>query len=434
MRSNKKMKKLYGVIGKIIFYVFVIVVGLWTASLTLAEMKSILPDDPLTPYFALALFDGGALAWLMAWTGHARGLAQRAISAIMLVLDLIGITLLAAGRLLGGGQTLVAVSDSLATAVIYGVIGATLINLAAVYAFHITDPDVMEEIETGLLVDTIRAESQKQASANIESQAQQLGAIMAARATGNLKYNLRLPMNEAEAANVIEVQSRDVASVPPRLPEPKKASVLDVWMKAAADKIGGMVTPKPQRVYEQSLHNITPEQSSGIPDQSPAPAGHTADQDKALSVNAKSFSFTLPYIVWWHDKKLSPMEYSIEDNNSLYAQTNFPFLVGKLTEEEAAILKTGELPATFIRETEEVKLQYEAKREKEREELEYRRAQWDNAPHGERTVQDVMDAGECSCPLDFTGRIPCTQHDTRALRAAAKRTCEGCAFFKKADG
>lgn len=61
------MKKLNATIGKIIFYVFVLAVFGWTASLTLAEMRAILPNDPITPFFALALFDGGALAGL--WRG-----------------------------------------------------------------------------------------------------------------------------------------------------------------------------------------------------------------------------------------------------------------------------------------------------------------------------------------------------------------------------
>ena len=68
------MKKLSTTIGKIFFYIFILAVMGWTASLTIAEMKAILPNDPLTPYFALALFDGGAIAWLMAWIGHALSL------------------------------------------------------------------------------------------------------------------------------------------------------------------------------------------------------------------------------------------------------------------------------------------------------------------------------------------------------------------------
>ena len=241
------MKKLSATIGKIVFYLFVLAVAGWTASLTLAEMKAILPNDPLTPYFALALFDGGALAWLMAWIGHARGIMQRSISVIMLVLDLAGVVLLSAGRLLGGGQSMIDIPPALAQAVIYGVIGATLANLAAIYAFHITDPETMEEIETSILEDTLRDESIKQAQAAIAAQAQQLGAILAARATGKLKYRLNLPMGENESAAVIDVKSTDITD-----PQPVKVNPLTRWVMTAARKMKRTNRPAAAMVYEQT--------------------------------------------------------------------------------------------------------------------------------------------------------------------------------------
>ena len=231
------MKKLSATIGKIIFYIFVLAVAAWTASLTLGEMKAILPNDPITPYFALALFDGGALAWLMAWTGHARGLTQRAISAIMLVICLAGVVLLSAGRLLDGGQTMVTASTSLAAAVIYGVIGATLANLVAIYAFHISDPETMEAMEAGLLSDTLRDEAMKQATANIEAEAQQLGAILAARATGQLKYNLRLPMSAHESKQIIDAQAQDITEPKPAQQQKKnEPSIISRWIAKAAHR------------------------------------------------------------------------------------------------------------------------------------------------------------------------------------------------------
>ena len=246
------MKKLSETIGKIVFYLFVLAVAAWTASLTLSEMKAILPNDPLTPYFALALFDGGALAWLMAWLGHARGLMQRSISVIMLVLDLAGVVLLSAGRLLGGGQTLIDIPPALAQAVIYGVIGATLANLAAIYIFHITDPETMEDIETSILEDTLRDESIKQAQANIASQAQQLGAILAARATGKLKYRLNLPMGENESAAVIDVKSEDITTNP--APQKHaKVNPLARWIMTAARKMKRKTNqPAAAMIYEQT--------------------------------------------------------------------------------------------------------------------------------------------------------------------------------------
>ncbi len=236
------MNKLIATIGKIVFYAFVLVVFLWTASLTLGEVKEILPGDALTPFFALALFDGGAIAWLFAWTGHARGLAQRSISIIMLVVDLLGVVLLSAARLFTGGQTLADAPEMIGVYVVWGIIGATLANLAAVYAFHIADPDVIDSIETGLLVDTLRDEARKQATANIEQQAQQLGAIMAARATGQLKYNLRLPMNSEEAQHVIDAQARDVEK------QPAQPGILSRWIMTAARKVR---TPAPAMIVNQ---------------------------------------------------------------------------------------------------------------------------------------------------------------------------------------
>ena len=88
------MKQLLKTIGAILFYIFILAVAGWTASLTLAEVRVILPNDPITPYFALALFDGGALTWLLVFLGHAKGLAQRAIAIMLLVLDLAGVVCL----------------------------------------------------------------------------------------------------------------------------------------------------------------------------------------------------------------------------------------------------------------------------------------------------------------------------------------------------
>ncbi len=269
------MKKLSATIGKIIFYVFVLAVFGWTASLTLQEMRAVLPNDPITPYFALALFDGGAFAWLTAWLGHARGLYQRSISVIMLVLDVAGIILLAAGRLLGGGQSMVDTPAALEAAVIYGVIIATLANLIAIYAFHTTDPDTMEEIETSILEDTLRDEAMKQANASIEGQARELGAILAARATGQLKYRLRLPMaaNETAQMEVIDVESKDVPDTntaiqappifQPRAPHPAKAkpSPLALWIARTATmaRMKFARPPQPEIVYQQTT--IAPQEA-----------------------------------------------------------------------------------------------------------------------------------------------------------------------------
>lgn len=237
-------------IGKGIFYLFILAIGAWTASLTVAEVRVILPNDPITPYLALCLFDGGAIAWLTAWAGHARGTAQRAISLTMLVIDLAGVALLSAGRLFMGGQTLTEAPENLGMFVVYGIAISTILNLAAAYAFHIADPEIIEQIETGILEDTLREEAQEQARASIESEARQLGGILASRATAQLKYRLRLPMGQAEI-NAIDpadlTDEQEPAQIIPAIlaqPRPKrKPSAITQWIYGMANKAREIIKP-----------------------------------------------------------------------------------------------------------------------------------------------------------------------------------------------
>ena len=246
------MKQLLKTIGAILFYIFILAVAGWTASLTLAEVRVILPNDPITPYFALALFDGGALTWLLVFLGHAKGLPQRAISIMLLVLDLAGVVVLSAGRLLMGGQAMADIPQELGATMVYALIGATIINLIAIYAFHIADPETMQQIELQTLDDTIQAEAISQARANIESEVQQLAAVLAARATGRLKYALRLPMSNQEQSEVTNEQTPAplVITAEKRKPAPIGAA----WLLGLRNKFARK--REPVATYEQNIPAI----------------------------------------------------------------------------------------------------------------------------------------------------------------------------------
>ena len=272
------MNKIFKFIAGLFFGVFIVAVAIWTASLTLAEVKEILPSDPITPYFALMLFDGGAVAWLGAWLFLARGIPQRGITLVMLVVDLLGVALLSAGRLFMGGQSLTEAPESLGLLVVYGLALSTLLNLAALYAYHIADPDNIESIETALLEDTLRDEALSQAKATIEGEAQQLGAILAARATGRLKYRLGLPMGDTEAAAVIADNSQPAAdpapmqilSSPIKQASPSRVNPLARWIVATGRNIKKKLTPAPagQAVIYESTTQPAPQI---VPTQQPAP-------------------------------------------------------------------------------------------------------------------------------------------------------------------
>jgi hypothetical protein len=199
------VKALTKAIGKILFAVFGVLVFFWTASLSLAELRQILPGDPIQPYIGLILTDIGALCWLLVFIGQAQGLGQRAIALIMFVVDLAGVILLAGGRLLTGGQTMTEIPQQLGDTLVWGLIGLTILNLLSAYLFHLAEPGTWKAVEFGVLVDKVQKEALDQAQRNIESEAQALGAILSARATAELKYQLRLPLNDNESA----VVSRD---------------------------------------------------------------------------------------------------------------------------------------------------------------------------------------------------------------------------------
>jgi hypothetical protein len=242
------MKQLFKVIGKILFFIFILAVGGWTASLTLQEVRVILPNEPITPYFALALFDGGALTWLLVFLGHAKGLMQRAIAILMLVLDLAGVVVLSAGRLLMGGQDLANIPEQLGETMVYTLIVATLINLVAIYIFHISDPDAMQQIELQTLDDTLQAEALSQARANIEAEVQAMGAILAARSTARLKYALRLPMNDHEASQYL---TGETSPAPLVIPAERKAKSAGTWFTNLRRKMARR--RQPVAIYEQAI-------------------------------------------------------------------------------------------------------------------------------------------------------------------------------------
>jgi hypothetical protein len=201
------MKEVVRTIAKIFFGIFVAGLLAWTASLTVAEVKEILPNDPITPYFALVLFDGGALTWLGVWIYLARGLYQRAIALMIMIVDLAGVVLLAAGRLLMGGQDITNTPENLGMTIIWGVIGVTLANVTALYVYHLSEPEVLAAIESGILEDTLRQEAQEQAKDRIRGEAKVLGGLLALRESALLKYRMGLPMSADEQAAFLQVSS-----------------------------------------------------------------------------------------------------------------------------------------------------------------------------------------------------------------------------------
>lgn len=191
-------------VAKFLLYLFATVVILWTASLSVSLVKRLLPSDDVTPYFALALFDGGALVWLLVFIAQAKGLVQRSIALMMTSLDLLGVGFMSFAELYLGGQTFAEIPPDLGKMVIWAVGGYTIANVIAIYVFHIGDPDVAQEIELRTQQDKIFAEAMKQSQSQLEANSYRLGNLISQELTRKALYGLRLLDPDGDDGLVID--------------------------------------------------------------------------------------------------------------------------------------------------------------------------------------------------------------------------------------
>ena len=217
------MKDVLSKVTQYLFYILVGIVLAWTASLTLAIGFKLFPQDAITPFFILALYDLGALIWLLVFIFKAQGLAQRAIAFIAMAIDLIGVVFLSGAELFLGGQELTEIPAGLGTFVVWAVALSTLANVVAIYAYHLSDPDTASAIRMRNLQDRVTNEALNQIEADVTAQAMDLAAMIKPRLRANLMADLRLTGGTTEpqiidviakGADPVVAYAADVASTP----------------------------------------------------------------------------------------------------------------------------------------------------------------------------------------------------------------------------
>ncbi|MBN1451132.1 MAG: hypothetical protein JW963_08975 [Anaerolineales bacterium] len=214
------MEKIWKAVSKYFFFAFIAALLLWAANMTVHAVATALPGDKLSPILALALFDGGALAWLGAFLFVARGTHQRATALIMTIVDVIGVIFMTAGGLTVVSPALVRIGMVVATAASYG----------ALYFFHASSPEAQKAMAAQSLEDELQEEALRQATAHIKQEARRLGAVLARRVSGEIKYNLHLPMSKKELKEWQEGEYVDVpAEEIPALPDPDASRRLSFW-------------------------------------------------------------------------------------------------------------------------------------------------------------------------------------------------------------
>lgn len=209
-RANK-------VIGSILFTAFIIAVLVWTGVLTFSLVSRIMPGQGFTPWFALALFDGGALTWLFVLRGLARGAWQRGISMLMLGIDLVGVVIMAGGEIMMG-QTFTDPGD-LGVYLVYALVLWTLMNVIAIYGFHATDPEAIKEAEIRDVQDEIIEQSLMKLRLNMGAISARVAGTMALNETKNA---LRQLLPTGTASEIIDAYARPVDDDPTLPPPPAR--------------------------------------------------------------------------------------------------------------------------------------------------------------------------------------------------------------------
>src|SRR5688572_8200933 len=129
------------------FYFVVVILVMWTASLTYSFVATALPFAAwYVPFFSLIVFDAGMLAWMKVFLDYAEGSGQRAVALSTCVFDFIGVALMSVSEIFLGGQSIVAAPESLGEFALWGIGIWTAVNVGAVIAFHLLDPDARKKM------------------------------------------------------------------------------------------------------------------------------------------------------------------------------------------------------------------------------------------------------------------------------------------------
>jgi hypothetical protein len=178
-------------IATIIMGAVIVAGGLFSAFNTFALFASIFGDSLsgwLWSASGLALFDVGALGWLMHFAHSARGNAQRAIAALCGVACLL-LTLAAAGMHVLLAQSLITAPQWAGTVAIAAILTALAINLIGASANHMADPNVLRDMRQQAMNDE-KSEAIERAQMSVFREALRQTEARVAQTAGAISHRL----------------------------------------------------------------------------------------------------------------------------------------------------------------------------------------------------------------------------------------------------
>ena len=164
--------------SKILFYFVAACLVAWTASLTYAFVAQALPNQPVTRWFALIVFDLGMVSWLLIFMFGAAGIAQRGIAFLLSIFDLAGVGLMCYAEIFLGGQTLAAIPGNIGSYALYAVVIWTVVNLAGVWGYHYAEPENIKRMKNQGIEDMLFAKTMKKLEKKMEAMSDEVADEM----------------------------------------------------------------------------------------------------------------------------------------------------------------------------------------------------------------------------------------------------------------
>jgi len=210
-------------ISKIIMGLVFVAGGAFSAYNNFALFSSIFGTDVdgvLSSAAGLALFDVGALGWLLHYAHSARGNAQRAIAATVGVLCLV-LTLVAAGTHIILTQTLTTVPEWAGLVAMIAILVGLAINILGLAANHMADPAIITAMRDQAMADE-KQDAIQQAQGQVFREALRQTAARVASNAAVVAERLSAEFAQDADREMLAMTSGGDSGHAPALPRPRR--------------------------------------------------------------------------------------------------------------------------------------------------------------------------------------------------------------------
>jgi hypothetical protein len=273
-------------IGGLMVTLLGVLLLVYSATRSLDFISMTLPaDKKIIAWFGLAALDGGLICWILSYLYGSKGGWQRAISILMIVVDLLGaVAMFTADTLynMGANGITAALTAEEMQNYALALSGVIALNIAATVAHHLTDPDKLRAAAEEEAFAQVEDATLKQITKNAESLAAELAPTLAADWMQNTraKYTAHLTGNMQAALPAGQIIDAVAVNSAPQQPAREKKK------STKSGRLASLLFRRPVTVrpLEASTVNVKLEQPAGIGEQSEGEKGNDPKDPKGERV------------------------------------------------------------------------------------------------------------------------------------------------------